>query len=435
MNRWVSGLAGLALLGAMVWWGQHVGQSSVSSPASKTNDVSCASRPVQLQFWTLQLSTFSPYFNQLISAYQTAHPDQCVHWVDVPFSEGEKRALTAVLSDSVPDVINLNPAFSATLQEKGTLLDLNDWIPAAEKASHYLPVTLPATTSWDGHWFGVPWYLTSQVVFYNKALLAQAEANQPPTTPAELLRLARTLRLQQAGYVMMPPLAEGGYFFKELAAQGIAAYDPMTGQAVFADDAKAVERLAFWVRAYQEGLIPRDSVTETHRAALERYQAGRLALLPAGASLVAQLATNAPQVFAHTGVAPQHHTDEGFVDLSTMVLVVPANSQHPKEAVTFARYVTNPANQLALSQLAPVLPSAPQAMAEVLRQTQARPGLLAKAQQLSVQQVLSAQSTVTQRAHQPQRNRAMDEAVQAALLGKLSPQDALHQAQIRINQL
>ena len=49
-----------------------------------------------------------------------------IKWVDVPFSEGEKRTLAAVMTDNPPDLINLNPDFSALLAQKGTLEEIDE---------------------------------------------------------------------------------------------------------------------------------------------------------------------------------------------------------------------------------------------------------------------------------------------------------------------
>ena len=65
-------------------------------------------------FWTLQMSDFSDYMNNVISEFETKNPEIKIKWTDVPFSEGEKRTLASVLSDNPPDLINLNPDFSAT---------------------------------------------------------------------------------------------------------------------------------------------------------------------------------------------------------------------------------------------------------------------------------------------------------------------------------
>ena len=74
-----------------------------------------------LEFWTLQLNDFAPYIQRKITEYEALHPDVKIKWIDIPFSEGEKRTLSAVMSDDVPDVVNLTPSFSSTLQQKKVL--------------------------------------------------------------------------------------------------------------------------------------------------------------------------------------------------------------------------------------------------------------------------------------------------------------------------
>ena len=72
-------------------------------------------------FWTLQMNDFAPYINGVISEFEKQNPDIKINWIDVPFSEGEKRTLASVLSDNPPDLINLNPDFSALLAQRGAL--------------------------------------------------------------------------------------------------------------------------------------------------------------------------------------------------------------------------------------------------------------------------------------------------------------------------
>ena len=65
----------------------------------------------EVVFWTLQMSDFAPYINGVINEFENQNPDIKIKWVDVPFSEGEKRTLASVLSDNPPDLVNLNPDF------------------------------------------------------------------------------------------------------------------------------------------------------------------------------------------------------------------------------------------------------------------------------------------------------------------------------------
>ena len=58
------------------------------------------------------MGDFAPYINEVINKYEQDHPDIKIKWIDVPFSEGEKRTLAAVMTDCPPDLINSNPDFS-----------------------------------------------------------------------------------------------------------------------------------------------------------------------------------------------------------------------------------------------------------------------------------------------------------------------------------
>ena len=70
------------------------------------------------------MNDFAPYINGVIKDFETENPNIKIKWVDVPFSEGEKRTLASVLSDNPPDLVNLNPDFSSTLAHKGALYEI-----------------------------------------------------------------------------------------------------------------------------------------------------------------------------------------------------------------------------------------------------------------------------------------------------------------------
>ena len=74
----------------------------------------------EITLWTLQMGDYSDYMYKIIREYENKHPNIHVKWIDIPFSEGEKRTLAAIMTDSPPDLINLNPDFSALLAQKGT---------------------------------------------------------------------------------------------------------------------------------------------------------------------------------------------------------------------------------------------------------------------------------------------------------------------------
>ena len=126
----------------------------------------CSSRKTEkeITFWTLQMGDFAPYINEIISDYESKNPQVKIKWIDVPFSEGEKRTLAAVMTDCPPDLVNSNPDFTALLAQKGTLKEIE-----SNKLDSFTPDIVKAV-EYNGKNYSIPWYATSAITIYNKNL-------------------------------------------------------------------------------------------------------------------------------------------------------------------------------------------------------------------------------------------------------------------------
>ncbi len=395
-----------------------------------------ADNRIEIEFWTLQMDSFAGVLKPMFAEYERKHPGVHIKWVDVPFSEGEKRTLTAMMSPEVPDVINLNPDFSAVLASRRALVDLNRAAPDAVRKS-YLPVAWQAatlhTTQGEDVAFGLPWYITSSVTLYNQKILSRAGYAQPPQRFDELVAFARTVKEKTGAYGLMPAIAESGNFLKELKKLGVPLYDE-NGRAKFATS-MAIEHLRRYVEMYQAGTIPAETVTEGHRNATNRFQSETLGMLLVGPNFLKIIQENAPATFKNTGVAPQFPPQAPYKDFSMMVLVVPRKSAHPKEAVDFAAFMTNAQNQLALAKAAPVLPSVSQALQNPYFSRVPAGDKLALGRRISAAQLLQATQAYQIRPGQNAINEVINYYVQLALLGKTDPATALRKAQDEVNAL
>ena len=108
----------------------------------------------EVVFWTLQMSDFSEYINGVIKEFEAQNPDIKIKWIDVPFSEGEKRTLASVLSDNPPDLINLNPDFSAILAQKGALYEIDE-----NSTGQFVPQIIE-TLKYNGKLYSIPLCVT-----------------------------------------------------------------------------------------------------------------------------------------------------------------------------------------------------------------------------------------------------------------------------------
>jgi len=112
---------------------------------------------------------------------------------------------------------------------------------------------------------------------------------------------------------------------------------------------KSVEIFDFFKKLYNKNLIPKETITQTQREALEKYMSGQVVFFQSGANFLNMIKENSPEVYENTDVAGQITGDLGQNDFSLMNLVIPVKSSHKQEALKFALFLTNEENQLALA--------------------------------------------------------------------------------------
>ena len=332
----------------------------------------------QIVFWTLQMGTFSDYINPLIDKYESQNPKIKIIWIDVPYSEGEKRTLSAMLSDNPPDLINLTPEFSILLAQRKAL-ELID----KSQMSQYLPSIVDQLKIGEKY-YAFPFYATTALTVYNDNLLKKSTLNSLPKTYDQVFSYAKDVKRSTGAYITMPTLTENDTLLKILNKYNINTSESLlskTSKNIFSQ-IKDIYRLDF---------IPKESITLSHREALEKYMSGQLLLLPAGANFLNIIKENAPLIYDNTDVAPQLIGATGKYDLSLMNLVVPKKSKNKEESIKFALYLTNQENQLKLAKLTSIMPVNKDALNDKYFKDYDSNDLMSKARAISAKQLLNIQ--------------------------------------------
>jgi len=365
----------------------------------------------EVVFWTLQMNDFAPYMNKVISNFEKENPNIKIKWIDVPFSEGEKRTLASVLSNNPPDLVNLNPDFSALLAQKGALEE----IPETQTTQYISEVV--ESLKYNGKIYSLPWYATSAITIYNKNLLNKADVNIPKTFE-ELEKIAPKIKSHTNAYVFLPNLSENDTMLKILNKYGVNSAENINSQ-------KAIAVFELFKNLYIKDLIPKESITQTHREALEKYMSENIVLFQAGANFLNMIKENAPTTYKHTDVAPQIVGELRQNDFSLMNFVIPLRAKHKQEALKFALYLTNEENQLELGKLTNVLAVNKKALQNQFYTTYTNDDLLAKARVISAKQLNKIQPVLKTERNQKEINTIINSAVQEILLDKAETQSIL----------
>ena len=355
-------------------------------------------------FWTLQMNDFSDYMQNVIKEFEEQNPDIKIKWIDVPFSEGEKRTLASVLSDNPPDLINLNPDFSATLAQKGTLYE----IPT--DAVHEFNDEIIDSLKYNNKLYSIPWYATSAITIYNKDLIKKA-GMKIPQTYEELKLSAPIVREKTNAYIFLPNITENDTMLKILNKYGINSYKNINSE-------KSKEVFELFKEMYEQNLIPKESITQTHREALEKYMSGNIVLFQAGANFLNMIKENAPSTYAVTDVAPQLTGELGQYDFSLMNFVIPLRAKHKDEALKFVLFLTNEQNQLELAKLTNVISTNKKALQNDFYTKYDEKDLMSKARVISAKQLNKIKPAMKSERNQKDINNIINTSVQEILLNK-----------------
>lgn len=376
-----------------------------------------------LEFWTISLQPFfTDYMNRLIANYRKATPGVEVRWVDVQFQAIEQKLLAAIAGRVPPDVANLNVEFTVRIAEKGALLDMDAAVPAAERARYF--EGLWTSARYRGRSHGIPWYIAPPVLIYNTDLFRKAglDTAKPPATEEQMAAAARAVKDRAQTYGFMP-LIDGTRMMHRFRENGLPMLSADGKRAVFNSPAH-VAYLQRLLDLYSQDYFPEDTLRRGFTGAVERYSAGQLGMLLVGPQFLLRIKESNPEVYAKTAVAPYPMGRGRVIHTGLMTLTVPTASRHQPEAVRFALYVTNDANQLEFSRQSVVFPSRKQAAANpYFRQGGA--GAEWRARAIAVEELKFGRDLTVVVPNQSELYKIFREAVESAFFGKRGAKEAL----------
>ncbi|WP_139325079.1 ABC transporter substrate-binding protein [[Limnothrix rosea] IAM M-220] len=397
-----------------------------SSP--QTNSAGSSDAP-EVEFWTMQLQPkFTEYFNTLISEFEAGQSGLSVRWVDVPWSAMESKVLTAVSAKTAPDVVNLNPNFASQLASKNAWLNL-DTVLTQEMRDRYLPKIWEANQI-DGQTFGVPWYLTTRISFYNQDLFEQAGITAPPKTYEELAEVAAEVKANTGKYAFFATFVPGdsNEVLESMVQMGVT-FTGEDGKAAFNTPA-GIAAFRYWVDLYEQDLLPPEVLTQGHQHGIELYQAGETAIVNTSPEFIKTIQQNAPSIAAVSMPSDQITGSTGKKNVAVMNLVIPKDSPDQEAALEFALFVTNTENQLEFAKSANVLPSTVDAVEQYIAalEGESSENLISLARQVSARQLKDAEILIPAQKNLTQLQKFVYENLQAAMLGQKSVEQAVEDA-------
>lgn len=382
-----------------------------------------AQEPVTLTVWSIDGNDRPGIADTFSKEFDEANEDIVVEYRYIPFDELVNETLRAFATGNAPDIVSFdNPDF-ALFSSRGAMLDITDRVAASDviNVDAYFEGPLNSVM-WDGKLYGLPKYTDTIGVFYNKDLFAEAGLTEPPQTWAQFVEYAETLT-DPANNVYGATFSarageEGTFQFLPIIQMSGGGYDQVNTDG-------AAEVLDLWKKMIDSGWASRDVLSLGQWDSTGTFNSGNAAMAVSGPWEVDRMVEDAQFEW---GVALLPTITEGGERSSALGGFnwgIMATTAHPDEAFRLLEYYVSQDHRLF-----PEFGNIPARSDIELPET----GIAEKdaALQVFLEQLQYAQP----RGPHPEWqkiSKAIYDAMQQALTGQMSSQDALDQAQATID--
>ncbi|MCX5193030.1 sugar ABC transporter substrate-binding protein [Streptomyces sp. NBC_00249] len=336
------------------------GGAGETKEARRTGEVAGA-----ITFRTLQLKPkYTAYVQGVIDSFEAKYPEVKVTWEDVPGDGYNEKLVADAQAGALPDVVNLSTDSFQLLGDRGMLADVaaldgdvaKDYVPGA-----WEQFKLPGKG--DGV-FAYPWYVTPEVLTYNKDLFLQAglDPDRPPTSIEQFFDYAEQIAARSGGRFSAFMADPKGRLPGDWQKMGVPILDAQGRRFTFDTD-----RAVAWVERmkdlYAKGAMPKESLLKADDIN-QLYGSGKLVFGPGSPGFVRDIKQNAPQVYDRTRVAGAVTGRLGHIGIYAQSLGIRKDTKHVDAAAEFAKWVTNGPNQVEFSKKATIYPSNAQGLAD-----------------------------------------------------------------------
>lgn len=272
----------------------------------------------------------------------------------IPWQNLSEKLLTAIASQSGPDVMQTAVSRTAELVEADAIIDMTDYVNSVEGFSKdkFFDASYESLRVGDSY-YGVPWIVDVYCLMYRTDLFEEAGYTEFPTTQEEFFKACQTIKEKEG---ITPFYIGGADNYNELLC-----YPMQSGSAMITEDRVAVfdqpeyvEAMEYLNSFYEAGLA--DRVTDGV-ANYVKLTNGEIAACYGGTWEISQLeAVEELDGKWAAAMWPKGSATNDSVYAGSN-LVIPTWTTNEEAAVKLIEFLTRTENQLKYRELAGTLPA------------------------------------------------------------------------------
>lgn len=384
--------------------------------------LSAKAEDVKLTLWSLDRDTQPA--PTLVKEFNDQHNGITIEYRLIQFDDVVTEAMRAYATGQAPDIIAVDNPEHALFSSRGAFLDISDMIKNSKviKPENYFPGPLKSV-EWDGKYFGVPKATNTIALYYNKDMFKAKglDPNKPPQTWDELVEDARKLTDPAKNVYGLAFSAkaneEGTFQFLPWAQMGGGSYENINADG-------AVKALEVWKTIMDEKLASPDTLTRGQWDSTGTFNSGNAAMAISGPWELDRMVQEAKFDWGVTLLPVPKEGAERSSAMGDFNWAIFSTTKHPAEAFKALEYFASQDDKMFknFGQLP--------ARSDISIPETGQP-LKDAALKVFLEQLKYAKPRGPH-PQWPKISKAIQDAIQAALTGQMSPKDALDQAADKI---
>ncbi len=305
--------------------------------------VAQAQGPKKITVLTWNLPYYEDGFKKWVADFTKQHPDFTVERLDKKGTEWSTFYQTQVVAGTPPDIIDVQGALWLEYASQGGLVDLTNYIKRDQEYTKRIYPDILKEWVFEGKNYGVPFYISKTLLFYNKLMFKEAGLTDPPKSFEQIIEYARKMsKGEKSGFVT---LNFDWLYWPLFAMNGVELLTPDYKKPAF-NTPKAVAVVEALAKATQDGAINKLSWTTRWVEPNAAFGSGNVGMFQAHAPAFLWFKSNASWVNENTVGAAQ--LPGGWATPNSHALLISKGTKFPDAAWDFVKIATSGEGAFAL---------------------------------------------------------------------------------------
>ncbi len=321
---------------------------------AKTEDKGGNGDRVVLEYWhTYGDQEEKVLVEQIKPLFEEQHPNIELKLTRMPYEGLKQQVIAGVSGNAAPDLMRMDIIWVPEFAKMGALKEVSA-LEGFEDVKNSVFEAPMATNSFEGKYYGVPINTNTKIAIYNKSLLEKAGATEAPKTMDEFVAVSKAAK--EAG--AKGSMGIGGtfawawlpYFWSLGGTLTNEDYTQFEGQLNSPESIAAVEQILGW---HKDGLTA-PSILGGEPGTWDGMKNNEYLMIDDGPWFYSILMNEEGSKFKPLedtvrGLIPAGEAGSHSV-IGGEDLVIFANSKHPEEAWTFAKWLLTKEPQLIMAE-------------------------------------------------------------------------------------